>query len=110
MRRRRNEVTVELRKNKREESILKRRNVPVIDSTDEDDLSSYNLKKLVSSNLLLLRSLLSQVTLRSLASVDIYISIPFSCIRSNLVVLRLVNGVITFLLWLTLRSPLTHQL
>lgn len=51
MRRRRNEVTVELRKNKREETLQKRRNVPFSVSTDEDDneknLAKINLKDLV---------------------------------------------------------------
>ncbi|XP_014213128.1 importin subunit alpha-3 [Copidosoma floridanum] len=51
MRRRRNEVTVELRKNKREETLQKKRNVPITDSTDEDDidkqLAKTNLQELV---------------------------------------------------------------
>lgn len=44
-------MTVELRKNKREETLQKRRNVPLIDSTDEDEFdknSVTNLEQLVA--------------------------------------------------------------
>lgn len=48
MRRRRNEVTIELRKNKREETLQKRRNVPIADSTGNLKLSIQNIESFIT--------------------------------------------------------------
>jgi len=54
MKKKRNEVTVEIRKNKREETLQKRRNVPnTEDTTDEEEarenLSNCSLETIVKS-------------------------------------------------------------
>ena len=58
LRRRRNEVSVELRRNKREDALSKRRNVMVeeIKSDEEGDVRKVQMNKLIVSNVTLLRA------------------------------------------------------